>query len=74
MALAPALSLVPPGGCCHGFWPLHPTVLHQFSAAPFTCPSQAAAVAVAGGQSGKSVLASSESSVSLSLGETLKAG
>lgn len=68
------LSLVTPGGCCHLFWPLYPTVLHLFGAACFTCPSWAAAVAVARWQSGKSVLASPESSVCLSLGGALRAG
>jgi len=58
----------------HVLWPLHPTVLDHFSAACFTCLSQAAAVAVAGGQRRKSVLASCECSVTLSLGEALKAG
>lgn len=53
VALALALSSGTPGGYCHGLWPLCPTVLHHFSAACFTCPSQAAAVAVAGGQRGK---------------------
>lgn len=51
---ARALSLVTPGGCCHVFWPLYPTVLHLFGAACFTSPSQTAAVVIAGGQSGKS--------------------
>lgn len=74
VALALALSLVTPGGCCPGFCSLHLAVLHLFGAASFTCPSQTATVAVAGGQSGRRVLASPESSVSLSLGEALKAG
>lgn len=68
------LCLVTPGGFCRVFWPLHPTVSHFLGAACFTCPSQAEAVAAAGGQSGKSVLAIPESSVPLSLGEALKAG
>lgn len=46
------------------FWPLHPTVLHLFSAACFTCLFQAAAVAVAGGRSGNGVLVLSPVSLS----------
>lgn len=46
------------------FWPLHPAVLHLFGAACFTCLSQA------GGQSGKSVLASPESSLSFPWGSS----
>lgn len=74
VTLTLALSLGTPGGYCHGLWPLHPTVLRHFSTASFTCPSQAAAVAVAGGQGDKSVLTSRECFVTLSLGEALKAG